>query len=78
MVIAGVLIKTLPGAAPKVALQLARESFLQLLGGDGNEKIAAVVQRETGAELEAWASELVETNHSVIGVFPTYVAQDEQ
>ncbi|MGC8916598.1 MAG: chaperone NapD [Thermoanaerobaculum sp.] len=76
MVIAGVVITTQPGQAPAVAVQLASVPFLRLVGGDGNERIAAVVEREDGEALEAWAEKLVASDDRILGVFPTFVGRD--
>lgn len=76
MVIAGVLITTRPGQAPFVAASLGASPFVQLVGGDGNEKIAAVVRRETGEELESWAEELLQEDERILGVYPTFVGDD--
>jgi hypothetical protein len=76
MVIAGVVITTVPGKAPFVAASLAQEEGVKLVGGDGRERIAAVVQRATGEELERWAESLVAEDERVLGVFPTFVGAD--
>jgi hypothetical protein len=73
MVIAGVLITTLAGKAPFVAASLAQEEGLTLVGGDGHEKIAAVLRRPSGEELETWAERLLQADERVLGVFPTFV-----
>lgn len=76
MVIAGVVITTQPGQAPEVAASLACVPFVKLLGGDGHEKIAAVVEQDSGEALEAWADELVAQDERILGVFPTFVGRD--
>lgn len=76
MVIAGVVITTKPGQAPFVAAALATVPNVKLVGGDGHEKIAAVVEQDTGEALEAWAEELVAQDERILGVFPTFVGHD--
>ncbi|BCW92551.1 MAG: hypothetical protein ACOY7U_01535 [Acidobacteriota bacterium] len=76
MVIAGVLITTKPGQAPFVAAALATSPNLKLVGGDGHEKIAAVVSEETGEALEDWAEALIAQDERILGVFPTFVGDD--
>lgn len=76
MVVAGVLITTVPGKAPAVAADLAVEPHLSLVGGDGHERLAAVVRRPSGEELERWAEALVAADERVLGVFPTFVATE--
>ncbi len=78
MLIAGVVIETLPGRAPEVALRLASRGGVQVKGGDGDRRLAVVVSAASGAELERWAEELVRDDEAVLGVFPTYVGEDER
>lgn len=76
MVIAGVLITTKPGQAPFVAANLGAAPNVKLVGGDGHEKIAAVVSEETGEALEEWAEALLAQDERILGVFPTFVGHD--
>ncbi|WP_242345827.1 hypothetical protein [Anaeromyxobacter terrae] len=73
-VVAGVVIETVPGAAPRVAARLLHEPGLVLQGGDGDRRLAAVFTGAEGAALEALAERLVRSHEDVLGVFPTYVA----
>lgn len=75
LIVAGVVIETVPGAAPRAAARLLAERALELHGGDGDRRIAAVF---TGAasDLEALAERLVREHPDVLGVFPTYVADE--
>jgi hypothetical protein len=74
MIVAGVVIETVEGAAPRVAARLLREPALELEGGDGHRRLAAVFIGENAAGLEALAKRLLEDDPEVLGVFPTYVA----
>lgn len=76
MIVAGVVIETVPGAAPRVAARLLHEPGLDLQGGDGDRRLAAVFTGSAGEALEALAERLVRAFPEVIGVFPTYVADD--
>jgi hypothetical protein len=78
MIVAGVVIETAPGAAPRVAARLLREraSGLELHGGDGDRRLAAVFTGADGSALEALAERLVAGDAEVLGVFPTYVADE--
>lgn len=76
MVIAGVVIETLPGRAPEVALRLASLDGVRVKGGDGDRRLAVVVSAPNGGELERWAEGLVRDDEAVLGVFPTYVGED--
>jgi hypothetical protein len=78
MIVAGVVIETAPGAAPRVAARLLGERTLELRGGDGDRRLAAVFIGADGAALEALARRLVRSDPEVLGVFPTYVAADDE
>ncbi len=78
MIVAGVVIETVPGAAPRVAARLLHEPGLELLGGDGDRRLAAMFTGPAGGALEALAERLVHAFPDVIGVFPTYVAEDPE
>ncbi len=74
MIVAGLVIETVPGAAPRVAARLLHEPGLALQGGDGDRRLAAVFTGADGAALEALAERLVRAHEDLLGVFPTYVA----
>ena len=76
MLVAGVVIETSPGAAPRVAARLLREAGLSLHGGDGDGRLAAVFTGADGAALEELADRLVRDYEDVLGVFPTFVADE--
>ncbi len=78
MVVAGVVIETQAGKAPEVAERLAASGRVRVEGGDGDRRLAAVVSAATGAELERWAEVLLRTDVMVLGVFPTFVGEDEE
>jgi hypothetical protein len=77
MIVAGVVIETTPGAAPRVAARLLRSAELELQGGDGDRRLAAVFTGDDARALEALAERLVRDDPEVLGVFPTYVAEEE-
>jgi hypothetical protein len=76
--VAGVLLVTVPGAGLRVAARLAQEPGLTLAGGDGDSRLAAVWEAEDGATLEALAERLLTADPELLGVYPTYVAEDEE
>jgi hypothetical protein len=76
MIFAGVVIETAPGAAPRVAARLLRERGLELHGGDGDRRLAAVFTGADAAALQALSERLVREDREVLGVFPTYVADE--
>lgn len=76
MTVAGVVIETTPGAAPRVAARLRGVAGVELHGSDGERRLAAVLTARDGAALEALAERLVEEDADVLGVLPTYVADE--
>lgn len=78
MVVAGVVIDTVLGAAPLVASRLLGEPGIELQGGDGVRRIAAVLTGADGAALEAFAERLLGQHHEIIGIFPTFVGDDAE
>jgi hypothetical protein len=78
MIVAGVVIETAPGAAPRVAARLLRQRGLELHGGDGDRRIAAVFTGDDAAALEALSKRLVHDDAEVLGIFPTYVADEPE
>jgi hypothetical protein len=78
MVVAGVVFETASGAGPRVAARLAREPGVELAGGDGRCRIAAVCQARDGAELEALARRLLSEDQEILGIYPTFVGRDEE
>jgi hypothetical protein len=78
MIVAGVVIETAPGAAARVAARLRGEPGLELQGGDGDGRLAAVLTAADGSALEAFAERLVRDNGEVLGVFPTFVGDDAE
>ena len=75
--VAGVLLVTRPGAAPRVAARLARMPGLSLAGGDGDARVAAVWEGADGAALEALAERLLSEDPDLLGVYPTFVGAEE-
>ncbi len=78
MVIAAVVIETVPGSASRVAERLSRIPDLELQGEADDRRLAAVWTAPTGEALEAAAAALVEADDEVLGVHPTFVARDDE
>jgi nitrate reductase NapAB chaperone NapD len=77
-VVAGVLIETVPGAAPRVAARLLRTPGVTLHGGDGSQRLAAVLDAASGEALEALSERLLAADAEILGVYPTFVGADEE
>ena len=75
--VAGVIFVTAPGAELRVAARLAREPGLTLAGGDGDSRIAAVWEAADGAALQTLSERLLADDPELLGVYPTYVAEDD-
>ena len=77
-VVAGVVLETAPGAEVRVAARLAREPGLELVGGDGDRRLAVVWTGASGAELERLTERLLADDADVLGIFPTFVGTDDE
>lgn len=77
MLIAGVVLETLPGRAPSVAERLDGVSGLQVQGHDGNHRVAALWTAPEGSQLETLSELLCRSDPEVLGVFPTFVGEDD-
>jgi hypothetical protein len=73
MVIAGVLIETVPGAEPRVAARLLRVQGLTLEGGDGDHRIAATIEADRAEAVEELTRRLLDADAEILGVYPTFV-----
>ena len=76
-VVAGVVIETRPGQGPFVACRLENEPGLEIVGGDGDRRLAVVWTARSGKALEAAAKRLLERDEEIIGIFPTFVGRDD-
>ena len=77
-VVAGVVIETRPGQGPFVACRLEHEPGLEIVGGDGDRRLAVVWTAGSGKALEAAAERLLERDEEIIGIFPTFVGRDDE
>ncbi len=75
--VAGVVIETLPGQGPFVACRLENEPGLEIVGGDGDRRLAVVWTAGSGKALEAAAERLLERDEEIIGIFPTFLGRDD-
>lgn len=76
MVVAGVVIQTLPDRAGAVAERLGSVPGLQVRGDDGDSRIAAVWRGASGEDLEEMGEALVEMDREVLGLFPTFAGEE--
>jgi nitrate reductase NapAB chaperone NapD len=76
MIVAGVVIRTLPGSTARVEGRLGRFQGLRVQGSDGEGRLAAVWEGESGRALESFAEELLAADEEVLGVFPVYVGEE--
>jgi hypothetical protein len=76
MIVAGVLIETTPGAAPQLATRLLGSPGIELQGGDGVRRIAAVVTGADGSALEALSERLLQEHPEILGIYPTFIGDD--
>jgi hypothetical protein len=78
VIVAGIVIETVPGAAPRVAARLLRREGLELQAGDGDHRLAAVWSATDGATLEDFAESLLADDAEILGIYPTFVGDDAE
>ena len=76
MIVAGVVVETVPGAEARVAARLLRVRGLTLCGGDGDHRIAATIEAPSRASFEELTQALLDCDEEILGVFPTFVGAD--
>ncbi len=76
-VVVGAVVETLPGRAPSVACRLGSFSDLNIVGGDGDRRLAIVWRSSSAKGLERAMEQLVKEDEEILGVFPTFMGQDE-
>jgi len=74
--VVGVVIETAPGAEPRVAARLLAVPWVALQGGDGDHRIAAVLESPDGASPQELAERLLAFGREILAVLPTYAASD--
>ncbi len=77
-VVAGVVIETLPGRAPRAAARLAKIDGLELVGGDGDRRLAGVWSTASGKLLLESVEQLIQEDEELVGVFPTFVGRADE
>ncbi|HYG67401.1 MAG TPA: hypothetical protein VD838_07065 [Anaeromyxobacteraceae bacterium] len=78
MIVAGVVIETMPGEAARVAASLGAVDGLELQGSDGDRRLAGVWTGADGAALQRAAERLLASDPGILGVFPTFVGDDAE
>lgn len=76
MIVAGVVIQTLPGRADAVSARLAGFGGLAVQGTDNDGRVAAVWNAADADDLTHQAESLIDRDSDVVGVYPTFVGQD--
>jgi hypothetical protein len=78
LLVAGVVIETLPGCAPAVARKVARMPGLAFFGGDGDRHVVAVSRLRSEARLEGWLEALGGLDASILSVEPTTISEEDE
>jgi hypothetical protein len=78
VIVAGVLIETAPGAEPRVAARLLGRPGVILHGGDGDHRIAAVLESPSGDALAGFTERLLASDEEILGIFPTFVGTADE
>ncbi len=77
VLIAGLVVHTVPAAAARVAARLRTETGLEVQGDDGDRRLATVLESESAEALERRIDELLAADEEIVGIFPTYVGEDD-
>ena len=76
--IAGVVIETVHGRASHVEGELDRVEGLEVIGGDGERRLAGVWMAASGKALLDAVLKLIQSNNEdIVGVFPTFIGRDD-
>ncbi len=73
-VVAGFVVETIPGAAPRVAERLASLPGITVEGGDGDCRLAVVWIARNGGSMGELAERLLEVDPELIGIYPAYIS----
>lgn len=74
--VVGLMIETVPGRGSAVAERLAARAGIEIVGGDGDRKVAAVWSSPGSEQLLAEAEELLRDDAEILGLFPTFIGKD--
>ncbi len=77
-VVAGVLVETAPGAAPRVGARLAGLPGVSVEGSDGDRRLALVWVAADGAALRRETERLLSEDPDLLGIHPTFVGREER
>ena len=76
-VVVGAVVETRPGRAPSVACRLESMVDLNVVGGDGDRRLAIVWCSSSAKGLERAMEQLVKGDEEILGIFPTFMGQDD-
>jgi len=76
-VVVGAVLETLPGRAPSVACRLGDVEGLDVVGGDGDRRLAVVCCASSARALERTVQRLIRADEEILGFFPTFMGQDD-
>ncbi len=77
-IVAGVVIETIPGEAPRVGARLASVEGLELVGGDGDRRLAGVWSASSGKRLLKSVETLLQQDEQLLGIFPTFIGREDE
>ncbi len=76
-VVVGAVVETRSGRAPSVACRLENIPDLNVVGGDGDRRLAIVWCSSSAKGLERDMEQLVKGDEEILGIFPTFMGQDD-
>ena len=74
---AGVVIEVLPGTREAVSAGLVSVEGLEIVGDDGETRLAGVWRARSSKALESAVEQLLRGDERLIGIFPTFIGSEE-
>ncbi len=77
MIVASMIIKVKPEKAEETAKLISEIPSITTYGVHKEDNIIAVIEAETGKELESLSQSILREFENVLGLYPTYLTTDE-
>ena len=75
--VVGLMVETLPGRVAAVAERLSELHGIEVIGGDGDRRVAVVWTSPGSDQLFRQAEQLLRDDAEILGLFPTFIGQDD-
>ncbi|GEM_PF-2840071 len=75
--IVGLVIEAVPGKMAHLSVELAAIEDFEIVGSDGDHRLAGVWCAQSGKVLEETLERMLEERDDIIGIYPTFVGIDQ-